>query len=270
MQLGNATMTPKADRKPITVQCKVYWVHKQLWNDGWIAQYHAAVPGLAKEIAARKVDMSNLEREPIDGSPTGGKDANRFTCEDFAFEVLIEFASRNKLPLKIQTQSVVFKNVDKDFQSGDKSAPPTPAGFAADLAIASGASDIAKNATPVADKDLLPGDLFLEFNKGHVQVVTSAGPSRIEIMQGNFPGLESNPRKILSKIFLGKWIRATNAGNRESSLYLGVPVGAATYERRNGQWLYQRQYGTYHGWDSDVWGTMRLHLRWNFLEFNKL
>jgi hypothetical protein len=270
MQLASAAMTPQADRKPITVKCKVYWVHKQLWNETWIAQYHAAAPALAKEIAARKVSMSELENEPIDGSPTGGKEANRFTCEDFAFEVLIEFASRNKLPLKIQTQSVVFKNIDKDYKSGDKSAPPTPAGFAVDVAIASGASDIARNATAVADKDLLPGDLFLEFNKGHVQVVTSATLDRVEIMQGNFPGLESNPRKIMSKILFGRWLRATNAGNRESSLYLGVPVGAATYERRDGKWLYQRLYGTYHGWDSDVWGTMSLHLRWNFLEFNNL
>ncbi|MFM0646656.1 hypothetical protein PQR14_20215 [Paraburkholderia bryophila] len=270
MQLGSGTLTPQADKSPVTVQCKVYWVHKQLWNASWITQYHAAVPALAKEIAARKVDMANLSTEPIDGSPTGGKDANRFTCEDFAFEVLIEFASRNKLPLKIQTQSVVFKNIDKDYQSGDKSGPPTPSGFAIDVAIASGASDIARNCVAVADKDLLPGDLFLEFNKGHVQVVTSASVSRVEIMQGNFPGLESNPRKIMSKLLLGKWLRATNAGNRESSLYLGVPVGAATYERRNGQWLYQRLYGTYHGWDSDVWGTMSLHLRWKFLEFNNI
>jgi hypothetical protein len=173
-------------------------------------------------------NMSDLENEPIDGAPTDGKEANRFTREDFAFEVLIEFASRNKLPLKIQTQSVVFKNIDRDYKSGDKSAPPTPAGFAVDVAIASGASVIARNATAVADKDLLPGNLFLEFNKGHVQVVTSATPDRVEIMQGNFPGLESNPRKIMSKILFGKWLRATNAGNRESSLYLGVTVGATT------------------------------------------
>ena len=271
MQLANAFMTPKDDRKPVTVQCKVYWVHSNVWNDQWISRYHAAVPGLAKEIQARKVDMSKLESEPIDGSPTGGSDANRFTCEDFAFEVLIEFASRNKLPLKIKTASAVFRNIDKDYKSGNKTAPPTPAGFALDVAYASGAPDVLKNASPVADGDLLPGDLFVEFNGGHIQVVTGVAQGRIEIMQGNFPGPGETPRrKWTSYIELGPWLRATNDGNRESSNYLGSPVQDAVYEQRHGKWMYQRLYGSYGDLDAGVWGGMSKHVRWNFAEFNNL
>ncbi|MFL9954189.1 hypothetical protein PQR65_12360 [Paraburkholderia nemoris] len=271
MQLASGQMTPKDDRKPITVQCKIYWIHQHEWNAQWIAQYHAAAPSLAKEIQARKVDMSKLDSEPIDGSPTGGNEANRFTCEDFAFELLIEFASRNKLPLKIKTEAATFKNIDKDYKSGNKSAPPTPAGFALDVAYASGAPDVLKNASPVADSDLLPGDLFVEFNGGHIQVVTGASPSKIDIMQGNFPGPGETPkRKWTSYLELGPWLRSTNDGNRESSNYLGAPVQDASYEQRGGKWMYQRHYGNYQNWDSDVWGTMSKHVRWNFAEFNNL
>jgi len=271
MQLANALMTPKDERKAVTVQHKIYWIHRHEWNAQWIAQYHAAVPALAKEIQARKVDMSKLESEPIDGSPTGGNDTNRFTCEDFAFEILIEFASRNKLPLKIKTGSAVFKNIDMDYQSGNKTAPPTPAGFALDVAYASGAPDVLKNSLPVADNNLLPGDLFVEFNGGHIQVVTGVGPGRVEIMQGNFPGPGETPRrKWTSYLELGPWIRATNTGNRESSNYLGSPVQNAVYEQRNGKWMYQRLYGDYRDWDADVWGSMNKHVRWNFAEFNNL
>lgn len=271
MQLATAVMTPTSDRKAVTVQCKVYWIHRNTWNDQWVAKYHAAVPALAKEIQARKVDMSRLDSEPIDGSRTDGKDDNRFTCEDFAFEVLIEFASRNKLPLKIKTASAVFKNIDKDYKSGNKTAPPTPTGFALDVAYASGAPDVLKNSLPVGDGDLLPGDLFVEFNGGHVQVLTGVGPGKIEIMQGNFPGPGETPRrKWISYLQLGPWFRATNDGNRGSSTYLGSPVQNAVYEQHNGKWMYQRLYGNYRDRDADVWGTMNKHVRWNFSEFNNL
>lgn len=271
MQLANALMTPKDDRKPVTVQCKVYWIHRHEWNAQWIAAYHAEAPGLAKEIQARKVDMSKLESEPIDGTPTGGGDANRFTCEDFAFEVLIEFASRNKLPLKIKTESSIFKNIDKDYKSGNKSGPPTPAGFALDVAYATGAHDVLRNAHPVADKDLLPGDLFVEFNGGHIQLLTAVGLDRFEIMQGNFPGIGATPhRKFISWLELGKWLRATNDGNRESPNYLGVPVQNGVYERQHGKWLYRRLDGAYREWDASVWSGMEKHVRWNFADFNNI
>ncbi|WP_157379806.1 hypothetical protein [Burkholderia ubonensis] len=269
MQLASAFMTHVSDKRPVTVQCKVYWVHTQHWDQSWIARYHAAAPGLAREIAARKVDMSDLQNEPIDGSAKGGNDVNRFTCEDFAFEILIEFASRNKLPLKIITEAAVFKNVDPDFKSGYKTAPPTPAGFAVDLAAVTGAHDIAKNCHPVADSDLKPGDIFLKWNKSHVQVLTSVSSNRIEIMQGNFPGLESNIRRGVGWV-ISKLYHRLSAYDRESPVYLGIPVQSAVYENRGGQWLYQRQYGNYHEWDNDVWPTMPGHLRWNFLDFNHL
>jgi hypothetical protein len=271
MQLSTAAMTPKSDQQPVKLQCKVYWVHQHKWDANWEQQYHAAAPALAKEIQARKVDMSTLDTEPIDGSPTGGQDTNRFTCEDFAFEVLIEFASRKKLPLKIKTDSAIFKNVDPDYKSGSKTAPPTPAGFALDVAYATGAPDVLKNSVPVADSQLNAGDLFVEFNGGHIQVVTGVSQNRIQIMQGNFPGPGETPkRKWTSYAELGPWLRATNDGNRESPNYLGSPVQDAVYEQRSGKWLYQRLYGSYKDWDSDVWGTMNKHVRWDFAEFNKL
>ena len=271
MQLSSAAMTPASDKKPVTVQCKVYWIHQHEWNSQWIAQYHAAVPALAKEIQARKVDMSQLDTEPIDGSPTGGKDANRFTCEDFAFEVLIEFASRNKLPLKIKTGAAVFKNIDKDYQTGNKTAPPTPAGFALDVAYASGAPDVLKNSSPVAVSDLLPGDLFVEFNGGHIQVITEVGPGKFRIMQGNFPGPGATPkRKWTSYLELGPWLRSTNDGNRESSNYLGVPVQDGEYQQQNGIWLYRNNSSSYREWQTETWQGMNKHMRWNFADFNNL
>ncbi|MGH8778797.1 hypothetical protein [Paraburkholderia sp.] len=262
-------MTPVNDKRPVTVQCKVYWVHTRIWSDSWISRYHAAVPGLAREIAARKVHMSDVENEPVDGSKATGTDTNRFTCEDFAFEILVEFASRNKLPLKIVTGAAVFKNVDPDYKSGYKTAPLTPAGFAADLAAVTGAHDIARNVRSIADSDLERGDLFLKWNKEHVQVLTSISKNRIEIMQGNFPGLDSNIRRAIGWI-LKKFAHRLSAYDRESPIYLGVPVQTAIYENHGGQWLYQRQYGNYHDWDSDVWPTMSGHVRWNFLDFNHL
>lgn len=38
----------------------------------------------------------------------------------------------------------------------------------------SGAPDVLKNSSPVTDSDLLPGDLFVGFNGGHIQLVTGS------------------------------------------------------------------------------------------------
>lgn len=171
MKLASEAMTPLEDKRPVTVKCKVYWIHTQLWNDKFIARYHADVAALAREIAGKKVNMSEIGNEPTGGASIKGGEANRFSCEDFAFEILVKFASQNKLPLKIRTRSAIFKNIDKDYESGSKVAPPTAAGFSVDLALATGASDIALNCIPVTEADLKAGDLFLEFNKEHVQVL---------------------------------------------------------------------------------------------------
>lgn len=265
MQLASGVMTPKSDRKPITIQCKVYWIHTQLWNEAFIAKYHAEAPALAKEIAGRKVNMSNLN------SGQKGSDANRFTCEDFVFEVLIEFSARNKLPVKIVTESAIFKNVDKDYKSGNKTSEPTPEGFALDVAYATGAKDVLTNSVQVAEKDLLPGDLFVEFNGGHAQLVTAVEANKITIMQGNFPGPGETPRrKFWNAVEFGFWFRKTSDSDRESDNYLGVPVQEGIYEQKDGRWLYQRQFGNYRGWDADVWKSQEKHRRWNFMEFNKI
>ena len=60
MELANALMTPKDERKAVTVQYKIYWIHRHEWNAQWIAQYHAAVPALAKELSTGFTGMNGM------------------------------------------------------------------------------------------------------------------------------------------------------------------------------------------------------------------
>lgn len=251
MELGSTILTPVSDTTPVTLQYKFYWVHERLWDQSWIDKYHAAAPGLAREIQSRK------------GA------SGQFSCDDFAFEILIEFASKNKLPLKIKTESRTFKNVEEvfDVEGGN---PPTPTGFALDVAFRAGAKDVVRNSLPVALSDLKPGDIFAEFNQQHIQVVISVSPTRIEIMQGNFPGVLTTVRKQQSWLDFGFIFRNKSLNARESPNYLGVPVQNAVYELRNGAWLYQRMYGDDRAWDSKPWNDMNRHMRWDFFEFNRL
>ncbi|WP_133295668.1 hypothetical protein [Burkholderia reimsis] len=251
MELGSTILTPVDDTTPVTLQYKFYWVHERLWDQSWIEKYQLATPGLAREIQSRK------------GA------SGQYTCEDFALEILIEFASRNKLPLKIKTESRTFKNVEEVFDV-DGANPPTPAGFALDVAFRAGAPDVVANSQPVSLSDLKPGDMFAEFNRGHIQVVTSVSPNRIEIMQGNFPGPLTVVRKQHSWTDFGFLFRDKSTDARESPNYLGVPVQNAVYEFRNGSWFYQRMYGDDRRWDPKPWGDQSIHIRWNFLEFNRL
>ncbi len=251
MELGSALMTPLGDGVPVILQYKFYWIHERLWDQSWIDKYHLTAPGLARDIQARK-----------------GADG-QFTCDDFAFEILIEFASRNKLPLKIRTGVHVHKNIDEVLDVGAGS-PPTPAGFAMDVAYTGGVRDVIRNSIQVSMSDLKPGDMFAEFNRQHVQVVTHTSATRIEVMQGNFPGVETVTRRQGAFLHGGSVLRSESTSDRKSPYYLGVPVQNAMYEYRNGLWLYHRVYGNDHEWSATTWNDMSTHLRWDFLGFNKL
>lgn len=251
MELGSTILTPVDDVTPVTLQYKFYWIHERLWDESWIEKYHRTVPGLAREIQSRKGSVG------------------KFTCDDFAFEVLIEFSSRNKLPLKIKTESRTFKNVEEVFDK-EGANPPTPEGFALDLEFRAGAPDVCRNSHPISPSELKPGDIIAEFDESHIQVVTSVSPNRIEIMQGNFPGFRTPAIKQKAALEGGWLFRSKSKNARESPNYLGVPVQNATYELRNGTWLYQRLYGDNQAWDAQPWKDMSKHFRWNFLEFNRL
>lgn len=251
MELGSAFMTPISDGAPVVLQYKFYWIHERLWDEIWIAKYHAQAPDLAREMQARNGRAGN------------------FTCDDFAFQILIEFASRNKLPLKIKTDVHFFQNIDVTTHP-DAGSPATPQGFAQAVAYAGGAHDVVVNSLPVSLSDLQPGDMLAEFNEGHIQVVAGVSENRIEIMQGNFPGPETVQRKLDSLVHGGKILRGQSVNERDSPYYLGVPVQNAVYENRAGKWCYQRFYGQDREWDDTVWPSMNKKIRWNFMEFNKL
>jgi hypothetical protein len=73
-----APLTRKEDQSPHICKLKVYWKTTNLWTPSDISAYHSAIPQSAE--AAR-----------ISG--------RRFTCEDFALELLCDFASKRGLPV---------------------------------------------------------------------------------------------------------------------------------------------------------------------------
>ncbi len=153
------------------------WDTTNSWNDDWVKKYIKAV----RKAAVRQRELGA-----------------RCTCEDFATNLLVDFAAKHGLPITIETGSASFSSSSDQFGS--------PGEFKDIVGGATGATDLSRssNSVPIGLDDVRPGDLVLmapDGYIGHAQVVT--GVSRagwVEIHQGNtrWMGLGSgDPTSIL-------------------------------------------------------------------------
>ncbi|MCX4163679.1 MULTISPECIES: hypothetical protein [Paraburkholderia] len=272
MELASGTTTPSTDTKPVIARWKVYWLYENTWDDEWIARYHKEAPSIARQIQSEKTTTDVVIPESF-GMTYKDVKSEPYTCEDFALEVLVRFASENLLPVKLKTDAAVFANIDRNYKSEYKPSPPTIRGFLNDVKTAYAAYDMPKNCITLSDKlAVLPGDIFLKHTHSHVQVVVSKSSNEIDILQGNFPssGADTGLRYVgghLAKIFLG---RPASADSPTSPDYYGVPVQNGSYILNYGKWRYQNL--TLNGkLDSgQTWIDMSIPLQWNFMEFNNL
>ncbi|MEJ1237449.1 DUF6443 domain-containing protein [Chryseolinea sp. T2] len=174
------------------------WDIKNEWSEEYTKKYSAFVGQRAREIQDSGVEC---------------------TCEDFAVNVLIDFASENNLP-------VTFENGTGTYDASNVAYTDIEA-FKSDVLKTTGAADLAKTTTEVSKTDVAPGDLFLHKNdKGrinHTQVVTGTTNDVITIKQGNF---KEAPELL--------WNRSSDP---KSKFYIGTEIQNGTYLRLNGDYI---------------------------------
>jgi hypothetical protein len=167
------------------------------------------------------------------------KNDERFTCEDLAINLLIDFASENGLPVSFSNESGLI------LDAGNKAYDNIEA-FRNDVLKTTAAEDL-MNVTADQSKDnIQKGDLLLHHSEkkeriNHTQVVSYTTDDVVMINQGNFvkPGEmilrnSSDPQKwgglryIGSKIQRGVYNKETGnymrSGHRTDELYISKNV----------------------------------------------
>jgi hypothetical protein len=176
-----------------------------------------------------------------------------FTCEDLSLQLIIDFASKHRLPLKIKNGSRSRGYIPGDFNSLEE--------YRREVMSTTGARDLLLDGNTVAvgsgtagrDSDLgfaEVGDMIvLDYGAhGHVQVVTQVRASERDIAQGNMrdfycPGGDEN--------------------DPTDQCYAGVPIQRASYVLSD-HWRYIRP-----GGDEMVFQKKHARIRrWNFMSWN--
>ncbi|WNC89334.1 hypothetical protein RI103_16885 [Paraburkholderia sp. FT54] len=138
-----APLTRKQDESPYTCKLKVYWKTTNEWTHAEIQAYRSAIPQLAEN--ARASDR-------------------KFTCEDFALQLLCQFASKHGLPVKLMDGVREYRNMDMYDPDYHENYPQTSRGFVAMAMASFGAPDVQRNGINTIrlsdPSELLPGDLL--------------------------------------------------------------------------------------------------------------
>jgi len=248
-----AFLTKKEDQTPHTCKLKVYWKTTKQWTDSDIRAYQAQVPQLAQNLKAS---------------------GRKFTCEDFALELLCDFASSRGLPVKLMDGVGTYRNMDIYDPSCHEGHPQTPRGFIDMVMITFGAPDIQRggqNTVRLAGpENLLPGDILAIAHdlKGqslggvahHIQVVTRKTGTSIDIYQGNSNSDIHWPLTWTNRV-LGR-----NPADPTQAAYAGTTVETGVYTLAGSGWNYRNNdTGQTH---TDYLKVCELY-RWNFREFNR-
>lgn len=271
--IATRTTTPTEDNepKPITVRLKVFWRTTRKWTEADVEDYCKAVPQLAKQIQHEQY----WDRQ-------GHVKTNRFTCEDFALRMLVQYAALKGLPLKLTTGVRTYRNMEVHSLPEHDRYDSTMYGFADMVSLTYGAPDMQRvglNTVRLHEPEALtPGDIlaqakdipgtYLATVSGrnhnlahHIQLVVSRTPSRIEIFQGNSSGtIRMGIRHLLRAM-------GYNPADPQDSKYGGLPVETGSYAlSHGGGWDYINH-------DTRQQGKNKLSefelYRWNFLEFNR-
>jgi RHS repeat-associated protein len=156
--------------------------------------------------------------EQIERYETSGQ---RFTCEDLALSLFIDFASQNGLPVKITNNSGESR-AEKTYSSKGSSFNSVE-DFRTAVLATTGADDLMKSANTVRSSHYLTGDLLL-LDRGsssvpldgiinHTQVITGVSEGSLSIAQGNLSG--------------------SGNANPNSRRYIGVPIQRGEYNLRD-------------------------------------
>jgi hypothetical protein len=248
-----APLTRRDDETPHTCKLKVYWRTVREWTPSGVDEYHAAVPLIAE------------------AAVVSGK---RFTCEDFALELLCTFASQRGLPVKLSDGVREYRNLDIYDSDFHENYPQTPRGFTSMVMVSFGAADIQRagiNTVQLSHPtDLLPGDILALAHDGkgqatggrahHIQVVSRIDRVQIDIVQGNSNWQIHKPVTWVNKLF------GRNAADPEQRAYAGMKPETGRYTRGGAErWNYRnnRTGNT----ESDFLKCFEFY-RWNFMEFN--
>ncbi|MBY4771175.1 hypothetical protein [Burkholderia ambifaria] len=252
------TPTNDTSPKPVSAQFKTFWKTVRTWTDADIAEYHRTAPDLARQLQTEMYwDRS--------GSPR----ANRFTCEDFALRLLVQFAALRGLPLKLTTGVRSYRNDEIYGESEHQRYDSTMYGFAEMVSLTFGARDtqrIDSNTVRLpTPESLLPGDMLVQANDRagmghHVQLVTSTSRSSISIMQGNSSGVIVRPFTTIMRIF------GRNRADPQSASYAGMGVENGRYTAGEVGWNYRNE--TTGAEVADFLKQFQLY-RWNFAAFNR-
>lgn len=258
--VASKTTTPTSDAspKPVTVKLKVFWRTTRKWTPADVADYHHAVPQLAKLIQ----DETYWDRK-------GRVQTNRFTCEDFAVRVLVQFAASRGLPVKLTTGVRTYKNTEIYGQPEHERYDSTMYGFADMVELTYGAPDMQREGLNTlrlnGPEALRSGDILAQANDNagiahHIQLVLTTGPSKIEVVQGNSSGAIFRPASTVMRML------GMNQADPQNSAYAGMSIEHGLYIRQGDDWDYKNvTTGTER---RNFLRTFHFH-RWNFDEFNR-
>ena len=105
----------------------------------------------------------------------------RYTCEDLAINLLIDFAAKNKLPVSFFNLSGVYDAGSEEFNNIDE--------YRNAVLVSTGAPDLLQNTIEIPKEKLQEGDVILHYSESkgrvnHTQVVTGVDDEIVEIKQG--------------------------------------------------------------------------------------
>ncbi len=219
------------------------WEVKNKWNDKYISQYKSQLNSQINKLANSGAD---------------------YTCDDFALELIIDFASQNNLPFKWSTgsgwmmQTGVYDASDRKYSSVEE--------FKLDIKSHSGATDfeIPFNTVQVPLQNVQAGTMNVlttldgRTTANHIQVVTGTNTSG-GIVSG-FSASQGNFRTG------GLWGRKTGSDNPNSWRYLGVPIQTGNFDAVKNTWVSPQTGAT----SNFVGGHYKNQYRdFNFANFNK-
>ncbi|ULQ59742.1 RHS domain-containing protein [Brucepastera parasyntrophica] len=140
------------------------WEHTNEWNDEYINGY--------KEYVEAKIAKYQESGE-------------KFTCEDLALGVLIDYASEKGLPVSIENGKGVHYSGDKKWKNIDK--------FKKEVLSTTAAKDILQNTEGINGPELRKGDIVfmgrssanVNTSTSHIQVIITDDKTILTVKQGN-------------------------------------------------------------------------------------
>jgi hypothetical protein len=254
-------LTPKSDPVGKKVTYKVFWKTTAFWTDADIAAYHDEAPLIAERLINEQYWDKN-----------GAVSNYRFTCEDFAIMVLVEFSSKRGLPVKLVTGVRAYRNMENYSPAAHDRYGSNKYGFAEMVMLTYGAREMQKtgvNTVAVASlEDLMPGDILAQAldrpitnnTAHHIQMAVAVTDSRIDIRQGNTDAAIIWPFTWLEKL------KGKDMADPQSGGYVGLPVQKGYFIKSGTGWTYHNM--TKGSVGEDFLKYFELY-RWNFMGFNK-